>query len=520
MRRVALAALLACGPAGAQAPGETGATVTSSAPDAVSVTVYRDPDRASAAGIVLAAPGGFALVTETRTVRLPRGKAVLRFEGVADGIVPVSAIVEGLPGGTVEKNRDARLLSPAALVDGTLGRQVTVTRTDPATGQRRSEQATIVAGPSPGVVLRTAAGIEALRCSGLPERLAYDRIPAGLSARPVLSVTTVSPAARTATVTLSYLSSGFDWNASYVATIAPGGDRLDLSAWLTLANANPAAFDHARVAAVAGRVNRQAMRAMAARAGALSLQCHPLGTTTSNLRERDVERGEALQDDDIRLTASRMMIPAPVALSAPLPPPPPEDLGDLKLYRVPERVTIAPRAQKQVALLAAAGVPFERRYHRAIEPGRRMEAAPTAIRLVVRNMKAARLGIPLPAGTTTLYGWRGGARLLLGTGDVGDRTEGETLWIAAGTSRNVLVAQRPMVKDRATITVVNANPVAVAIELPIGVAGQRIVADGARLERIDGVATWRTMVPGHASVAMTYRYGEDAISPAPDASGL
>lgn len=89
-------------------------------------------------------------MTETRRVRLPRGPAVLRFEGVAEGIVPVSAIVDGLPGGTIEKNRDARLLSPASLVDGTLGREVTLIRTDKATGRLVNEPATIVAGPTPG----------------------------------------------------------------------------------------------------------------------------------------------------------------------------------------------------------------------------------------------------------------------------------------------------------------------------------------------------------------------------------
>jgi hypothetical protein len=43
--------------------------------------------------------GGFALVTETRTVSLPAGENRLRFPGVADGIEPASAILAGLPGG-------------------------------------------------------------------------------------------------------------------------------------------------------------------------------------------------------------------------------------------------------------------------------------------------------------------------------------------------------------------------------------------------------------------------------------
>src|SRR3546814_3000232 len=56
------------------------------------------------------------------------------------------------------------------------------------------------------VVLQTADGFEGLRCSGLPETLAYDSIPAGLSAKPTLSVTTRSPEATTADVTLTYRS--------------------------------------------------------------------------------------------------------------------------------------------------------------------------------------------------------------------------------------------------------------------------------------------------------------------------
>ncbi|MEG8027143.1 hypothetical protein [Sphingomonas aerolata] len=281
---------------------EAQTTVTSSAPDRVSLTVYRAPYGRGA--MTLQYLGGFALVTETRRVRLPRGPAVLRFEGVAHGIVPVSAVIDGLPGGTIEKNRDARLLSPASLVDGTLGRDVTLTRTDRATGRPTSEPATIVAGPAPGVILRTATGIETLRCSGLAERLAFAGVPGGLSSKPALSVTTISPAARTVTVRLSYLASGFDWRASYVAALAANGRTVDLFAWLTLANSNPEVFPKAEVQAVAGRLNRVALPAVPAAAGALRLVCYPLGTTTSDLPETEFEPA-----DEIVVTASRAMAP-------------------------------------------------------------------------------------------------------------------------------------------------------------------------------------------------------------------
>src|SRR3546814_5469593 len=84
--------------------------VVASAPSALSVTVYRAPDR-DAGSIDLDDLGGFALISETRTVHLPAGVTRLRFEGVADGIDAATAILTGLPGAVIEKNRDAALLS-------------------------------------------------------------------------------------------------------------------------------------------------------------------------------------------------------------------------------------------------------------------------------------------------------------------------------------------------------------------------------------------------------------------------
>lgn len=503
----AVIAALAVSPAAAkQADGDGRAAastmVVSRKAENVALTVYRAPYGKGA--LDLRSLRGFAMVTETRKVRLPRGRAVLRFEGVAEGIIPVSAVVEGLPGGTVEKNRDARLLSPASLVDGTLGREVTLTRTDKATGRQVSEQATLIAGPQRGVVLRTASGIEALRCSGLPERLGYDGVPAGLSDKPVLSVTTDSPSARTVTVRLSYIATGFDWRASYVATQAPDGRSLDLSAWLTLGNGNPQVFAEAEVSAVAGRLNRVETRAVREAVGALRLQCYPLGTTTSDLREKTAER------PDIIVTASRRFAPpAPAAMEMAMapPPPPPEDLGDLKLYRVPERVTVNPRGQKQVALLARTAVPFDRRYRRAVYPGQAIGPLPTAIVLVLRNKTEAGLGLALPAGSTALYAPAGsGARLLLGLGTLTDRAEGETFRIAAGSSSQVLITQRNIAPQEAEISMTNANSHAVTVEVPIGSAGQKIEARGDGVALVDGIATWSQELAPGSSAQLRYRF--------------
>ena len=151
--------------------------VDASVPEALSVTVYRDPERGPGEEMDRDLPRGFAMISETRSVTLPPGESTIRFEGVAEGMVAVTAIVTGLPGGTIEKNRNAELLSPAALVDGRLGNRVIITRTNPATGQAQSERAIVRTRADGGLVLQTGAGYEAVRCSGLPEKLSFDRVP-------------------------------------------------------------------------------------------------------------------------------------------------------------------------------------------------------------------------------------------------------------------------------------------------------------------------------------------------------
>src|SRR5204862_493875 len=182
----------------------------------VAVTVYRDPTRGPGDAFNLSWLNGYALISETRQITLEPGESEIRFEGVAGGIIPQSAIVTGLPEGLIERNRDAYLLSPATLLDRSLGRRVTLRRTSRTTGAVRETEAIIRSSANGAVVLQTADGFESLRCTGLNETLIYDSVPQGLSARPTLSVRARSSGSVTATVPLPYLASGFDWQANYI----------------------------------------------------------------------------------------------------------------------------------------------------------------------------------------------------------------------------------------------------------------------------------------------------------------
>jgi len=420
------------------------AEVLAEPPSDLIVTVYRAPYRDSGS-IDLNDLNGFALVTETRLVRLPAGVSRVRFEGVADGIEPSSALITGLPGKVIEKNRDARLLSPSALIASAVGKPVELLRTNRKTGTTQRSPGTILSDAEGGVVFKTEAGIEALRCSGMPETFDFEPA-ADLSARPTLSVEVSTPNAVTRQVTLSYLARGFDWAADYTATLSQDGKHLDLGAWVTLANSNGVGFPEARAQVVAGKVNRENDEVEPIDIGGPILaQCWPRGSTSDQpmiLREE---------------YRSRMFMKS-VAAQSPAPAPMLEDvivtgarkvqqeqLGDLKLYRLPTRTTLASRQSKQVRLMDQSGIPVDAIYGADLATGYpQPESTGAAHRLLrTKNAVANHLGLPLPSGSVAVFGSYNAERLLEHESGLRDTAVDEDVQIDMGESSDVQVSATP-----------------------------------------------------------------------------
>jgi len=488
--------------------------VTSPAPGAVDVTVYRDPDRGERA-MNLQFLNGFALISETRRVRLPAGESIVRFEGVAGGIVPQSAIVTGFPDGVFERNRDAYLLSPGTLLDRSLGRRVHLRRTSAATGEVREYEAIVRSGAEGTVVLETGDGIEALRCSGHGETVVYDQVPPGLSAKPTLSVRTRTTAPVEAEVTLSYLATGFDWQANYVAELAPDGRTVDLFAWLTLGSQDETSFPDADTQAVAGRINYTRAEVPPSQGPPLELRCWPAGTTS------DIPLEGA---DEIVVTGSRVMRIG--AVRGPPPPPAPvamemaspaavvavqEELGDLKLYRIPEPVTVAANSQKQVALLVREGVKVDIVYRAFLAAGATGTLQQPRRFLVTRNRTDAGLGVPLPSGRVALFTEREGRPFLTGQGRLEDRAVGDDVEIGFAPSANIQLAGRLVATDPAgrwrdfELIVTNALPEPVQFEATLPPQPDTRLIPATRLGERDGAPLWTVRVPANGAATLRYR---------------
>ncbi|MBU7579629.1 MAG: hypothetical protein KAF27_04055, partial [Porphyrobacter sp.] len=494
MRRAAILLLGAAVIAAPLVPAWAREVVDAAPPSDLAVTIYRNPDRGSKEALNPDYPGGLAMISETRRVTLPKGESTIRFEGVAEGMIGVSAIVTGLPGGTIEKNRNAALLSPASLVDGTLGNRVTITRMNPATGKQVSESAVVRTRADGGLVLQTAQGFEAVQCSGLPETLSFDRVPAGLSAQPVFSVDTRSADGGTYDVTLTYLAWGFDWQADYVARLTEkqNGDEFEMGllSWLTLLNDNGQSFDNARLQIIAGRLNIESdYQALADPpvADGLYLSCYPIGSTSAGgypeLVPPPAPPPPAMMDMPayapapmIMVTGARMQaaeMRSAVVTAAE------EDLGDLKLFRVPGRVDVSAKGMKQVAFLDKEAVKARFLYQagcsadRAIDP-EAGEPDAASLLLVTRNEDRQGLGVALPQGKLALFEPTDRRLQLAAQTDLRDYARGQEVELELGSSGQVFALcgtiegprdSRSWRKMQARIT--NANAHAVTLRLQV-----------------------------------------------------
>ncbi|WP_018075259.1 DUF4139 domain-containing protein [Novosphingobium nitrogenifigens] len=485
------------------ADAAAGTVVDASPPVETRVTIYRakGDDTSLAVGSNL---DGYALISETREVDVPAGSATIRFPGVAAGMLAESAVVTGLPVGVREKNLDAALLSPGRLYGGWYGRPVMVRRHDPKTGRLREERAVVRSAPGGAAVVETASGFEVLNCGPFKDSLAYPGVPQGLSSSPTLSVATDAPSGAHARVTLSYLAWNFDWRADYVLDLEADRRHAMLNAWVTLASGDVTSFVGAQTSVVAGNPDFDEKRAHGDEedGGTFMFRCFPASAPPSPIVAPPppiVGQAFPAPEADLVVTAMRRVVAAKM-----------EDLGDLKLYRLPLPTTVAARGQKQVALFAPRRIVVEQVLTADLGSDDDDNKPDVGMVVRLRNRKENGLGLALPKGAVRVFARQNGAELLLGQGQITDRAVNERADITYGTSpqvtaHEIAVHRRKGAREMA-VTVSNANPVPVSFEGVFANVVPGAVRDAtAPLALRDGRRIWITTIPAHGKKALRYR---------------
>ncbi|MDD5250069.1 MAG: DUF4139 domain-containing protein [Rhodocyclaceae bacterium] len=431
--------------------------------EAIALTVYNDD---------------LALIKERRRVSLPAGLARLSLREVAAQMRPETALLRaasGRPITLVEQNFDFDLLTPATLLEKYVGREVTVLRAQPTSGEERAEKAIVLAATN-GIVLRFADRIE----TGVPGRIAFPSVPANLRDRPTLSVL-LEGAGGAQSLELSYITGGLSWQADYVVNLAADGRHMDLSGWVTLTNRSGAAYDDAALQLVAGTVNR----------------VRPPGPTAYAMRA----------------PASALARKADVAQ---------ESLMDYHLYSFAHPTSIAANQTKQLALLSAAAIPVQREYvlagseyyyrERYGQIGQKLKPAV----FVAFDNQGGSLGKPLPAGVVRVYAKDSkGAAQFVGEDRIEHTAKNETVKLKLGEAFDITAERRQLAYKKLGDTTAesafridlrNAGDEAVTVRVQEPLPGDwEIVRETLKSTKESArVAAWNVEVPAGGAAALEY----------------
>ena len=437
----------------------------------VSVTIYNED---------------LALVKDQRSVSLPQGQQVLAFREVSGQIKPETALLSGQNLSVLEQNFEFDLLTPQALLDKYVGKEVEVVKTHPTTGEESRKKATILSSADYGAVLKMGDHIE----SGIPGRLIFPDVPENLRDRPTLTMLVQSTMEREQDIELSYLTSGLGWQADYVAELNAEDNALDLNGWVTLTNESGATYQNAQLQLVAGDVH----------------QAPP-----EQMDQRKVYQRQELA---VPMTEGGMAE---------------EQMFEYHLYTLDRPTTIKDNQTKQVSLLQAGQIPCRKEflllgrdyYYRSQygDLGRKMKIG---VFVEVVNSKENNLGLPLPKGVMRVYKKDSRDRLqFIGEDRIDHTPENEKVRLKLGDAFDITASKKQtdfkkisgfspynyVYESAYHIELKNAKKEEVTVKVVEPVPGDWDMLEESlpHEKATSDTAVWQVKVPAKGSTVLTYR---------------
>lgn len=430
-----------------------------------------------------------ALIKDQRKLPLKRGTSALAFRDVSAKMRAETALLRSLsaPGSlsVVEQNFNFDLLTPQKLLEKYVGRNVSIVRTNPATGVETTESAQVLSANN-GVVLKIGDRIE----TGMPGRIIYPDVPANLRDRPTLVMALDNNGAQQQDVELSYLTGGLSWKADYVVELNAADDKLDISGWVTLGNTSGTTYRNAKLQLVAGDVNQVTHRIEVA--------------------------GSAIKMDAPKsMMAKRAMAE--------------ESLFEYHLYTLDRPTTIAENQTKQVALLSASGVPARKElllagsdYYYQSSYGDLGQKMKIAVFVEFDNKEASQLGMPLPKGVVRVYKKDGaGNAQFIGEDSVDHTPKNEKVRLKLGEAFDVTADKKQtdfkklagtgkynyVFESAYELVLKNAKKEAVVVTVQEPMPGDWQVLNSSHpyTKSASNTAVWKISVPAEGNTKLTYR---------------
>jgi hypothetical protein len=268
--------------------------------------------------------------------------------------------------------------------------------------------------------------------------------------------------------------------------------------------------------------------------GPILAQCWPRGSTSDLPQYLQIDR--AWPSGAARQGAASAMYPMAasrlVEVTATAKKVEEEQLGDLKLYRVPDRTTVASRQSKQVRLLDRSSIPIKPVYGADLAADENAASAAAHLLLRTVNDVSHHLGLALPSGRVAVFAARDGATLLEHEANLRDLAVDEEVEVDMGDSPGVQVAaamekttidparthELPQVPGvlhlrSAQVEAVNHVDISNALGVEIQFELRLRLPEGGRVVRADhplgsknGRPIFRLTIPANGTVTVRYQW--------------
>lgn len=305
---------------------------------------------------------GRALVSETRSVTLPKGPANVVFKNIPATLDPTSVRASARQMTVSGVEYSYVPITRKNLLDRYVGKELSVILPDPADADARIlRKATLLSNTNGPVFL---VGDEVY----LGDALAYllPKLPGDVQQEPTLSLHTDNAVEGKRAIQLSYLMGGLTWRADYALTVDSSGATAALDAWATVTNTSGCAFSGAALKLVAGDMHRQPARNFGVMAKAVMT--------------------EAVQADGA---------------------PREESFSQFHLYTVPGRADLAAGATRQLSLLSASKLMVRQELSSRFSGGVHQRSGKVDqgidTTLLFANTAKAGLGKPMPGGLMRVF---------------------------------------------------------------------------------------------------------------------
>jgi hypothetical protein len=315
----------------------------------VSLTIYND---------------NYGLVKQTQALEFKKGIGEVNFDDVASQIDPTSVHILPRSGGIsiLEQNYRYDLVNTNQIMQKYLGNDISL-----ITKNGDIHKGQLLSFDGSFAILQTSSGEITITNTSQIVDYKFGKLPEGLVLKPTLVWLAESDKDAKSDCEVSYLTSGIDWHAEYVALVDKDDQNLSLSGWVSIDNQSGASYKDATLKLVAGKVNRVAPST-------------PMPVMGMEMADRYSAKSAPQFEE--------------------------ESFFEYHLYSLTRKATVADKETKQLSLFPEASTTAHKVFTvEGSDPwwGGQSEKPKVKVNLEFTNSKESGLGMPLPKGKLRVY---------------------------------------------------------------------------------------------------------------------